>query len=167
MTTLKQHIRRIEKAVEKLRRECETDQFTSLGPNEIERMLGGPNNPWIFGYGFNNSTPGGTVPLSVGIYNPGASQVNNLYVHVWIGSGIVDPTGDTFLLNVDTRFPCLTEPDFNGVSVSPLTGAAVKMTLDIPATIEKTKYMLHMCLMKISWRERIIFDRGIQIIEVS
>jgi hypothetical protein len=167
MTSPKEHIRKIEKAVEKHKRKYETDQYTSFRPDEIERMLSLSNNPWIIGYGFNTSTPGGTLPLSVGIYNPGALNGTNLYIHVWIGSGIVDPTGDTFLLNVDTRFPRLTEPGFPGLIVNSLSTADINLTLDIPATIEKTKYLLNICLMKISWRERIIFDRGIQVIEVS
>jgi hypothetical protein len=42
-------------------------------------------------------------------------QASNLYVHVWVGSGIADPSGDKFLPEVDTRFPRLTTPHFSGL----------------------------------------------------
>jgi hypothetical protein len=47
---------------------------------------------------------------NVGIRNPDPSQAIWLFAHAWVGSGNVDPAVGTFLLNVDTRFPRLTEP---------------------------------------------------------
>ncbi len=60
-----------------------------------------------------SAPPGGTLTGRVGITFPDPSAVpeqSDLYVHVWIGSGNIDPVLGTFLSNVDTRFPRLTEP---------------------------------------------------------
>jgi hypothetical protein len=61
------------------------------------------------------SAPGGKVEFQINAYNPGPYQASNLYVHVWVGSGIADPSGDKFLPEVDTRFPRLTTPHFSGL----------------------------------------------------
>lgn len=96
MTSLKEHIRNVETAVQKLKKRNKGKHFTSVTPDEIEARLKGANDPWISGYGWNDTTPGGTVHLSVGIINPGPDPVSNLYIHVWVGSGIGDPSGDRF-----------------------------------------------------------------------
>jgi hypothetical protein len=141
MTSLKEQIRSIERAIKKHEKENKGKHFTSITPDEIERTLKLANNPWISGYGWDDSTPGGKINLSVGINNPGTSQVHNLYVHIWVGSGITDPSGDTFLLNVDTRFPRLTQPGFPGGTVDPLSTKDFNFVLDIPTKLrERTTF---------------------------
>ena len=46
----------------------------------------------------------------------------SLYVHVWVGSGNVDPVVGTFLLNVDTHFPRLTQPKTFGLQLASVAG---------------------------------------------
>src|SRR6266571_403302 len=56
------------------------------------------------------------------IYNPDAKPAYNLYGLIWVGSGNVDPAVGTFLLNVDTRFPRLTQPQgIDGLQLDPST----------------------------------------------
>ena len=45
------------------------------------------------------------VNYNLGIWNPDPVQATSLFAHVWVGSGNIDPTVGTFLLNVDQRFP--------------------------------------------------------------
>jgi hypothetical protein len=71
-----------------------------------------------------------------------------LFAHVWVGSGNVDPTVGTFLLNVDTRFPRLTEPAFTGLALAAGEMAMLNFTIKVPSTVEKkTNYIGNSCLM--------------------
>jgi hypothetical protein len=58
----------------------------------------------------------------VGIVNPDPMTAESLYVHVWVGSGNVDPVVGTFLLNVDTHFPRLTQPKTFGLQLASVAG---------------------------------------------
>jgi len=168
MTNLKEQIRRIEKALEKHKKKTKGMHFTSATGNEIESRLGA-NNPWLSGLGWDDrTTPGGTVKIQVSIDNPRTVQVSNLYVHVWIGSGIGDPSGDTFVPNVDTRFPRLTEPHFPGLYVDAQSDASLHFNMEIPVTVERTHYFLCYCLVTFGgWAPWRVFDRKMVIIEVA
>jgi hypothetical protein len=169
MPTLKEHIRNVEKALEKLKKKNKGKYFIFATPDEIERRLKGANHhPWISGWGINIiTTPGGVINIHIGITNLGQHQAFNLYIHVWVGSGIVDPNGDTFLLEIDTRFPRLTEPAFSGLTVDPGSTEYLDFVMGVPTTIEKTKYCLCYCLMQLGGRETKIFDRGIVVVAVA
>ena len=146
MTSRKEHIRNIEKAIEKLKRDNKKvgRRVTSVTP--IERILN-VYNVRILGWVINDSTPGGTVNYQLGIYNSGPDQALGLYAHVWIGLRFVHPTNGTFLLNdVDTRFPRLTGPYRDGLMVNPGSSEDIFFTLDIPSTVERTSYCLNTCL---------------------
>jgi hypothetical protein len=118
MTSFKEHIRAIEEttsAFKKMKKRM-GKQFTFVTADRVAS-----SDAWISGLGWTDiTTPGGVVNCSVGISNPNTHQVHNLYVHLWVGSGIVEPiVDDTFLFNVDARFPRLLEPRFNGLTVNP------------------------------------------------
>jgi hypothetical protein len=153
MTSLKEHIRNIEKAVKK-----KGKHFTSVPLDEIERVLKRANTPIIHAVGFSPGgpfRPGQTIQINVDVYNPGPDVVGLLSVHVWIGFQIVDATGGTFLLDVDKRFPRLTQPGWPGKSVgvdsSELFGP---FFLAIPTTVEKTVYILNACLVQWTYDAR-------------
>jgi hypothetical protein len=169
MTGLKEQIRRIEKGLEKhKKKKTKGMHFTSATREEIESKIGA-NDPWLSGLGFDDrTTPGGTVNIQVFIDNPGLAAALNLYVHVWIGSGIADPSGDTFVPNVDTRFPRLTEPHFPGLFVNAQSDASLYFKMEIPATVERTHYFVCYCLVTFGgWLPWKVFDRKMVVIEVA
>ena len=59
----------------------------------------------IISQGWSGTAPGGTVNYNLGVYNPDPIQAIWLFAHVWVGSGNIDRTVGTFLLNVDAPFP--------------------------------------------------------------
>jgi hypothetical protein len=97
----------------------------TVTPEEIEKKLKRVNSPMIVSQGWSGTTPGGTFNYSLGIFNPDPTQASNLFAHVWVGSGNIDPTVGTFLLNVDTRFPRLTEPPVFGLTLAPGASATL------------------------------------------
>jgi hypothetical protein len=74
----------------------------------------------------------------------------------------VDPAVGTFMLNVDTRFPRLTEPAFAGASISPSSSLTISFALQVPAGVQKTNYLGNTCLMQFNWHEvGVYLDRGV------
>ncbi len=122
----------------------------------------------IVSQGWNSTTPGGTINYNLGIYNPDPTQAIWLFAHVWIGSGNVDPVTGTFLLNVDTRFPRITQPQLDGLSLAPGASSVLKFSFKVPATIEKTNYIGNSCLMNFNWHDvGTYLDRGVFVFAVS
>lgn len=89
---------------------------------------------------------------------------SGIYVHVWIGSGNIDPDLGTFLMNVDSRFPRLTQPKVPGlqpgVSQAPEIpvrpdSSLLDFKLQVPSHVEQTNYLGNICLM-----QRAGFDVG-------
>ena len=155
-------------AIDELKVEARTKNFISLTPDEIQARLKTGNDPWFGGFGFDPDTaPGGKIAVQTAIFNPGSSQVFNLYVHVWVGSGIRDPSAEPFLLNVDTRFPRLTELAFSGATVDPHSAKSLFFTLEIPTAIDKTKYFLCGSLLQLGGRTKRSFDSFMSVFEVA
>ena len=73
----------------------------------------------------------------------------------------MDPVVGTFLLNVDTRFPRLTEP-VDGVSIDPSSFRTISFALKVPAGVQKTNYLGNTCLMQFNWHDvGVYLDRGV------
>ena len=158
MPSLKAQIRRIERTIEKLKKESRGRHFASITSDEIERRLKLAKDPFILSLGWDPYTkPGGNIEAHVTVYVFEPSVWDCL--HLWVGSGMVDPGGDTILLNVDTRFPRLTQRPLRMEQVP------LKFTLQIPTTIEKTTYFLWFCLLR-TFHDRKIFDRFLGHFEV-
>lgn len=165
---IKEHIRKIQEVTEKQKREHKGEHFTAITPEEIEKKLKRTKSPMIVSQSWNSSVPGGTVNYDLGLYNPDPTQAIWLFAHVWVGSGNVDPTIGTFLLNVDTRFASLTEPNFSGLTLAAGASATLSFALKVPSTIEKTKYLGNSCLMRFNWHDvGTYLDRGIFVFAVS
>jgi hypothetical protein len=159
MTDLKEHLGNVEKAVQKLKTKNKGKHFTSA-----TRLLTGA--PYIYGQGWGASPPGGTLDVLIGIYSP--VSVSNLYVHVWVGSDIVDLTvAGPVAWKVDTRFPCLTQPGFSGLVLNPGGKDDFYFALEVPATVQRTHYLLNACLLRgvgTDWR---VLDHNIVVFEVA
>jgi hypothetical protein len=84
------------------------------------------------------------------------------------GSGNVDPVTGTFLLNVDTRFPRLTQPIFDGLTLASGASGTLSFALKVPATVEKTNYLGNSCLMRFNWHDiGTYLDRGVFVFGVT
>ncbi len=165
---VKEQIQKIQLVIEKQKRENKEEHFTAITPEEIEKKLQRVNSPMIVSQGWGSTTPGGTVNYSVGIYNPDPTTAVWLFVHVWIGSGNVDPTTGTFLLNVDTRFPRLTQPAPTGLTLAAGASATLNFALHVPSTVEKTNYLGNSCLMQVNWHDiGKYLDRGVFVFAVT
>ena len=151
MTTLKQQIRSIERTIARFKKESRGKRFASITSVELERKLA--NDPFIMMLRFDSSTvPGVKIEADLRVANYTISS--RMCLHAWVGSGMVDPWGDTILLDVDTRFPRLT--DCSGY----IGERDIKLTLQIPTSVERTNYFLYFCLLAVGW-DRKIFDRYI------
>lgn len=159
---IKEQIQKLQQVVEKHKRDNKEEHFTAITPEEIEKKLKRVKSPMIVSQGWGNTTPGGTVNYNLGIFNPDPTQANSLYAHVWVGSGNVDPVVGTFLLNVDPRFPRLTQPPFFGLTLAAGASATLSYALKVPSTVEKTNYMGTSCLMLLNYHDLGIYlDRGV------
>jgi hypothetical protein len=122
----------------------------------------------IVGQGWNGAIPGGNVNYSVTVYNPDPTTAIWLFVHVWVGSGNVDANNGTFLLNVDTRFPRLTQTAPTGFSLASGASTTLNFTLAVPAAIQKTGYIGNSCLMQFNWHDTGKYlDRGVFVFVVN
>lgn len=169
---IKEQIQRIQEVVEQQKRLVEKgENFTAVTPEDIERKLKRANSPMIvsqFGSWTGPTVLGGTLTYKVGIYNPDPTQAIWLFAHVWVGSGNVEPSVGTFLLNVDTRFPRLTQPAFGGLTLAAGASTVLHFALKVPATVEKTNYLGNCCLMQFNWHDvGTYLDRGVFVFTVS
>jgi hypothetical protein len=165
---INEHIRNIQKAIEKHKRENKGEHFTSITPEEIEKKLKRVNSPMIISQAWSNTAPGATFDYTLGIYNPDPAEVDWLFAYVWVGFVNIDSTIGKFLSNVDTRFARMTEPAPFGLTLAPGASAALTFTIKVPAEVEKTNYIGNSCLMQVNWPAIwTYFDRGVFVFAVS
>jgi hypothetical protein len=149
---IKVQTKKILEAIENEKRRVEGKKlkFAALKPKDIERKLKRVKSPLIIWETWTNQAqPGGTIDYTVTIWNPDPSPAVGVNAHVWVGSGNIDPVVGTFLLNVDPRFPRLTEPDWGGVTINPSSQQTISVTLQVPMGVEKTNYIGNTCLMQV------------------
>jgi hypothetical protein len=132
--------------------------FSALAQPAVAKRLGAPETPFLGMIAWSKQTPpGGKLDLAVFVFNSDTNPMPDLYIHVWVGSGNIDPNVGTFLLNVDPRFPRLTRPEFPGLLVGdphpfPLQpgNKRVNFSIDVPSSVEETVYMGNICLMQLA-----------------
>jgi hypothetical protein len=162
---IKQQIKKIQQALEKEKSRYRDQNLTviEVKPKDIARKLKRMKSPFIVGQFYSSSAPAGsTITNYMNIWNPDPFTASNIFVHVWVGSGNVDPVVGTFLLNVDTRFPRLTEPEVpEGASIDPSSFHTFSYDLKVPTGVQKTNYLLNVCLMQFGFFDVGVFlDRG-------
>jgi hypothetical protein len=151
---IKQQSAKIQEVVGKERARYRGQNFTEASADEIDLKLKRVKSPMIVFQGWSSAAPGGgTINYNVGVWNPDPTQAIWLFAHAWVGSGNVDPVTGTFLLNVDGRFPRLTEPAFAGASINPSSSLTISFNLHVPPGIEKTNYLGNTCLMQFNWHD--------------
>ena len=142
--------RKILEALEKEKARSKDQHRVHVTAADIEKKLKRANSPMFAGHGWSGASPGGLMLYNVQIWNPDPVEVFFLFVHVWVGSGHADPVIGTFLSNVDTRFPRLTEPVFGGLKLKPSTMATLNFSMAVPAGVPKTNYIGNACLMQLN-----------------
>jgi hypothetical protein len=165
---VREAIKNVEKAVQKFKRENKQENVTVITAEEVEKKLKRVNSPMIISQAWNDAAAGGTVNYNLGIFNPDPVQSMWLFAHVWVGSGNVDATVGTFLSNVDTRFPRLTQPNFDGLTLAAGASATLSFALKVPSGMDKTEYLGNSCLMQLNWHDvGTYLDRGVFVFTVS
>jgi len=144
-------------------RERGTDEqaFAPVAREDIETGLGSGAVAMLGGFGWTMSAPpGGIIDGRVSVDFPDPAAVaaqSHIYVHVWVGSGNIDPQLGTFLMNVDQRFARLTQPRLPGLrpGVSQVPELPVfadrsllAFRLPVPFEVEESTYLANICLMK-------------------
>jgi hypothetical protein len=134
------------------------EQFAAIAPADLEKKVSAKQAPSLGMFSWPIVTPpGGQVALAVFVLNPESNPAPNIYVHVWVGSGNIDPTVGTFLLNVDTRFPRLTRPENPGLVNGdphpfPLSPGLKRLNFSfaVPPDIEESVYLGNICVMQLN-----------------
>lgn len=155
-TETAKHIKKIQEETEKYKGSVKKgDNFIAPTEEQLREKLQRVNSPFFTFESWGNAAPGGTVNYNVGIYNPDPVLQVWMFAHVFVGSGnVVSDTG-RFLLNVDARFPRLTQPNFAGLNLAAGASATLSYSIKIPSTIEPSNYMGNTILFRANW-----FDPG-------
>lgn len=158
--------------VERRRREAEVErQYFTAPPDD---RIGSRNSPMILWQAWSPAVPlGATVAYSVGIANPTPKKVEALFAHVFVGAAnIVGTTGQPdpapSLSTVDPRFPRLTLPRFNGITLEPGETRGLSFSLGIPAGVERTNYLGNCFVFMATWHDPGLYlDRSLFVFEVQ
>ncbi|MBS1914367.1 MAG: hypothetical protein JST22_20420 [Bacteroidetes bacterium] len=118
------------------------DLFSSLSEDEIRTLLNNANTPYIYFQSWSANAPaGGTISYNCGIFNPDPVNRIWMYAHVFVGPANPVPDTGIALLNVDTRFPRMTEPSFTGLTLAPGGSATLSFQYPIPLGIQNSNYL--------------------------
>jgi hypothetical protein len=159
---ISKNIKKMREAAEKHRKTLKKEEnFVALDEEELRKKLQRVNSPIINFMSWSNVPAGGTVSISVGIFNPDPISQGSLYVHLWVGPG--NPISDNalFLLNVDARFPRLAQPPAFGTTLAPSGAQTFTFPFKVPSTIEPSTYLCNFVLLRLnSFDVGTIFDRS-------
>lgn len=165
---MKEHVKKIQQVVEAHKKSIKKGEtFTSITDEEAKEKLGRVNSPMIVSQGWGSGAPGATINYSIGIFNPDPVAVGSLLVHVFFGSGNSVPDPGLFLLNVDTRWPRLTQVPTVGFSLAPGASTTLNFSIRIP-NVEPSGYLGNAALFRASFHDTGTFlDRSIFIVQVN
>ena len=137
---IKEQIKKIQQALEKEKSRYRDQNLTviEVKPEDIERKLKRMKSPF-----FRHSP---------------VRRLREERSTCMSGSEVVG----TFLLNVDTRFPRLTEPKFPGAGLISSSFHLISFAQKVPTGVQKTNYPLNACLMKFNFGDvGVYLDRGV------
>lgn len=165
---IKEHTKKIGALVEKLKRESKHEHFVGISPEELAEKFKRANSPMIVGEAWSPATRGGTLNASITVTNPDPTTVQRLVLHFWVGSGNPDPNVGTFLLNVDPRFPRLSEEQPFGFALASGASRTLSFAMRIPPSVEPSSYMANSCLMRIDFLDQGTYlDRAVLVFAVA
>ncbi|GIF90397.1 hypothetical protein [Catellatospora chokoriensis] len=146
------------------------ENFSAMPADEVERRLATSTDPFLTMYGWRKGAPpGGKLDLRLFIHDSVEYPTPKVFVHVWVGSGNIDSGVDTFLANVDSRFPRLTRPEYPGLAEGdphkfPLPPGIKRLDFELalPAPLEESVYLGNICLMQLdNYAAGRMFGRGV------
>lgn len=163
-------VRDVAERIEQRRAEAKRagEQFTALTPEQLQLKLKSANSPMIVYQSWSGSAaPGGTLTYRVGISNPDPVDQIWMFVHVFVGPANIVPQAGEATTAVDTRFPRLTEPAFDGLVVKAGTTEELKLELPVPS-VEPSNYLGNTFLFRSTWHDpAIYFDRSLFVFRVA
>jgi hypothetical protein len=165
------HLEEILKQIERHQREAERKKLAFTAPTEdqLKKKLGQARSPMIIYQSWNGgAAAGGTINYEVGIYNPDPTPWIWLFVHLFVGPGnMVADIGEA-LAPVDQRFPRLTQPRFDGLTINSGATEHLNFSFTIPAGMQKSNYMGNSFLFQSVWHDiGEYIDRGVFVFEVT
>jgi hypothetical protein len=165
-----QHIKKILEEIEKQKKNVKKgDNYTAPTEEQLKKKLEQVNSPYIYFQSWGPAAPGGTINYNVGITNPDPIQQIWMFAHVFVGSGNVVSGSGEFLLNVDERFPRLTQPNFAGLTLAAGASSTLSFAIKIPASVEHpTNYLGNTALMQFNWHDiGTYLDRSVFVMQVT
>jgi hypothetical protein len=166
----KTHIKKILAEIEKQKKEVKKgDNYTAPTEEQLKQKLERVNSPYIYFQSWGPAAPGGTINYNVGITNPDPVQQIWMFAHVFVGSGNVVSSSGDFLLNVDPRFPRLTQPNFAGLTLAAGASSTLSFAIKIPASVEHpTNYLGNTALLQFNWHDvGTYLDRSVFVMQIT
>lgn len=165
-----EHVKKVLDEIEQQRKKVKKgENFTAPTEEQLRKKLERVNSPYIYFQGWGGVAAGGTFNYNVGIWNPDSFTQVWMFAHVFFGSGNVVSNAGEFLLNVDERFPRLTQPDFAGLTLASGASATLSFSIKVPATVEHpTNYIGNTALVQFNWHDvGTYLDRGVFVVKVT
>jgi hypothetical protein len=160
----KQHIEKILEEIKKHKEHAETEKlsFTGLTREEIEKKLSRTKTSMVIFQSWTSAASGGgTINYTVGIYNPDPVSAIWMFGHVFVGPANAVKDVASALLAFDSRFPRLTMPAFDGLTIAPGATATLTYAIQVPTSIEPSNYMGNCFLLREEWHDvGTYIDRG-------
>jgi hypothetical protein len=165
-----QHAHALLDEIEKRRAAAESEElsFTAPTAEQLEKKLRSNRSPFIYFQSWNSAGTGGTVNYNVGITNPDPTTWIWLFVHLFVGpANIALDVGDA-VQAVDPRFPRLTLPRFDGLSLNSGDSQALSFGILVPPHAEPGNYLGNSFLFQSVWHDPGEYlDRSIFVFEVT
>jgi hypothetical protein len=166
-----EHARTLMDEVEKRRAQAESENLNFTAPTEEQliRKLRGDRNPSIYFQSWSGSTsPGGTVAYNRGITNPDPTPWIWLAVHLFIGPANLASDVDEAVSAVNTRFPRLTLPSFDGLQLQPGDSQTLSFSIQVPSGLQPSNYFGTSFLFQSLWHDPTVnLDRSFFVFEVT
>jgi hypothetical protein len=163
-------IEAIRKATDQRAKEAEERgwSFTTPTVQQLRDKLHRARSPMIVSQGWSGSAPaGGQVQYQIGITNPDPTEWIWLFVHLFIGPGNMVPNVGHALAPVDDRFPRLTMPPFDGLTIASNATEFLDFEIAVPANVELSNYLGNSFLFQSVWHDPGEYiDRSVFVFEV-
>jgi hypothetical protein len=165
------HARALMDEIEKRRAAAESEglNFTAPTEDQLLKKLRGDRSPSIYFQGWSGAaSPGGTIAYSLGITNPDPTPWVWLFVHLFIGPANLASDVDEAVSAVDSRFPRLTLPSFDGLQLAPGASQSLSFSIQVPSGIEPSNYFGTSFLFQSLWHDPTVnLDRSFFVFEVT
>lgn len=148
-------------AIAKQREEAEAEgqTFTGLTDRNGRNKINKQSEPLIVWQTWSSSVAvGSTLICDIGIANPTASKKQRLFVQLLVGTPTYPappgpPWADLSHVLIDPRFPRLTLPRFDGLSLDSGEVRSLSFAFQTPLSVERSNYFAHALLIHAGWHD--------------